>query len=530
MIHRSSPSRGLLGCALSALVVVSAATVTPASASAAIVHAPRVVHASHHTGHLLGHHRGVHRPHLTHAQAERALRRARALRRRHTGTVTAGAPASIDATQRLLALRAALPALDASQQVQAQELLNRPSKGSPLVDCVSFADFCLHYSARSGSSGSTLAQVKQTGDTLEQVWHTELDQLGYRHPIGDGSAGSPLGVSANKFDVYLQDVGSQGYFGYCTPDSDTAVQSPSYCVLDNDFSPAQFGGANPLTSLQATAAHEFFHAVQFAYNTFQDRWLMEGSAVWMEDTVFPDANDYLRYREESPIRWPAVPVDFQSYNQEPLHVYGAFLLFRFLSDRFGDGIVKDIWNESLNAYSTALVRAIVARRRMSWPAAFGLFSAYNTEPATSYADGRAYGAPAISYSATLSRRHRSTKLLRTHLPHLSSAALRILPGQGAAGRRLVVQMITPAPGRSPSAYLVRHFKSGAVDYTPIGIGRRGRGAVRSPIAPDLAFATVVFGNASTAMRRCGRDATATYSCAGIPVDNHQAYTVRAWLR
>ena len=61
----------------------------------------------------------------------------------------------------------------------------------------------------------------------------------------------------------------------------------AYCVVDNDYSPAEFPGVvNGLPALQVTAAHEFFHAVQFAYNAFQDSWLLESTAAWVEDEAF----------------------------------------------------------------------------------------------------------------------------------------------------------------------------------------------------------------------------------------------------
>ena len=38
-------------------------------------------------------------------------------------------------------------------------------------------------------------------------------------------------------------------------------------MLDNDYAPAQFpSGTSPQNNLTVTAAHEFFHAVQYAYD------------------------------------------------------------------------------------------------------------------------------------------------------------------------------------------------------------------------------------------------------------------------
>jgi hypothetical protein len=85
--------------------------------------------------------------------------------------------------------------------------------------------------------------------------------------------------------VYLADVGANGLYGYCTTDDPSAFD-PNYpyfdvsafCVVDNDMSPSQFqGGANRVPALQVTLAHKFIHAVQAAYDWFEDAWFMEGN-------------------------------------------------------------------------------------------------------------------------------------------------------------------------------------------------------------------------------------------------------------
>ena len=42
----------------------------------------------------------------------------------------------------------------------------------------------------------------------------------------------------------------------------------------------------PLENLEVTAAHELFHAVQFAYDYDEDAWFMEATATWAEDEVY----------------------------------------------------------------------------------------------------------------------------------------------------------------------------------------------------------------------------------------------------
>ena len=83
-----------------------------------------------------------------------------------------------------------------------------------------------------------------------------------------------------------------------------------------------------------TAAHEFFHAVQAAYDWFEDAWFMESTAAWMEDEVYTDINDNLQYLTSSPLRHPEVPLDFG--NTDDFYLYGAWIWWRFLSEYLGD--------------------------------------------------------------------------------------------------------------------------------------------------------------------------------------------------
>jgi len=44
----------------------------------------------------------------------------------------------------------------------------------------------------------------------------------------------------------------------------------------------------PLDNIKVTAAHEFNHAIQFGYDYWEETWLMEATATWIED----DTADY----------------------------------------------------------------------------------------------------------------------------------------------------------------------------------------------------------------------------------------------
>ena len=89
-----------------------------------------------------------------------------------------------------------------------------------------------------------------------------------------------------------------------------------------------------MNSLRVTAAHEFFHAVQFGYDYGEDPWLMEATATWMEERV---ADDDQRQPAVPPLRpgrrarRPARHLQPAGFNQ-----YGNWAFFEYLSSRYGN--------------------------------------------------------------------------------------------------------------------------------------------------------------------------------------------------
>ena len=129
------------------------------------------------------------------------------------------------------------------------------------------------------------------------VHAVENGKLGWREPRSDGHRGGRNG----KTDVYLKELGRQ-LFGYAAPDRGQGSKGHhlprrlhGYLVLDNDYGPFQYPGTKPLADLEVTFAHEYCHILQMGYDAYQDAWMAESTAVWMEDQVYNGINDYLRY-------------------------------------------------------------------------------------------------------------------------------------------------------------------------------------------------------------------------------------------
>src|SRR5947208_1589602 len=92
-------------------------------------------------------------------------------------------------------------------------------------------------------------------------------------------------------------IGPSQIFGYSAPDPGQRTNSQSaYLVMDNDYRQSEYPRySSPLPPMEVTAAHEYNHVLQFGYDVLQDTWLFESTAVWMEDKVYDDVNDYLSY-------------------------------------------------------------------------------------------------------------------------------------------------------------------------------------------------------------------------------------------
>ncbi len=122
----------------------------------------------------------------------------------------------------------------------------------------------------------------------------------------------------------------------------------AFCVLDNDYSPIEFPTNTPLENMRVTAAHEYFHAVQFAYDFLEDGWFMEATATWAEDELYDGVNDNCNYLPASQIRRTRKPLDgFLDSN-----VYGNWIYFRYLTERMGRSkagmpvIIRNMWRKA----------------------------------------------------------------------------------------------------------------------------------------------------------------------------------------
>lgn len=437
-----------------------------------------------------------------------------------------------DLTLQLRDLLVARPALNRTDRATADQLLARTaaSSGSCSGTVVITAHFCVRYSTGlfAGQNATTPEQAQLTANTLEYVWSREVGALGFRPPPNDGDG---------LFDVVLEQLADNGLYGYCQADSARAPAT-SFCVLDNDYALEEYG-APPLDSLRATAAHEFFHAIQFGYDVLEDLWFMEGSAVWAEEQVYPAINDYLQYLGQSAITKPRTPTDYKGTNEFPdlFHRYGAVLFWKFLSERFGTpAVVRRVWELAdatrSSRYSVQAVAAALAERGWSFPRAYATFGVWNTKPAGSYGDRDLMPDPAWWQVANLTRSRKSTDTRGVVLNHLTNAAMLVRPGQRLPREtRLRITVNAPDLARMSRALVQVRKRNGNVALVAVPLDKRGDGSVRVAFDPRKVNAVVVtLTNASNRFTGCGTDPDDLYTCGGRSVDDGLAFTARARLR
>lgn len=215
------------------------------------------------------------------------------------------------------------------------------------------AHFCVHWVAvgldapnLTDSDGDGIPDyVERVMRVAEHVHEVENEKLGWREPKSDGGRGG----GHSKTDIYLSQIGGE-LFGYAAPDAGQATKTHrlprrlhGYLVLDNDYSPFEFPHTSQLHDLEVTLAHEYNHILQFNYDAFQDPWFAEASAVWMEDQVYNDINDYLRYVGRWVHRYDT-PLTTSSIKE-----YGSAVWNQWLAHHYGASIIRKTWAGALRA-------------------------------------------------------------------------------------------------------------------------------------------------------------------------------------
>lgn len=359
--------------------------------------------------------------------------------------------------------------------------------------------------------------VELVGRTYERV-ATFYAGLGFRLPPDDANTSQDDGGDG-RFDVYLVDFALRGDGAFR---QEVCLEGTTHCtgymLQENDFTGYSYpSGAEAVETL---ASHEFFHAVQAAYRPDLGGIASEGTAVWATERFEPALDDlegFTRYYMSSPDRslltdptGPGV-----SFN------YGAGLFFQFLGERFGDGVLVALLEESVRqpeARWPLLLDTCLRRDFAStFDAAFAQFATWNlgtgprATPGVGYARGEGYAA-ALTAAAVLPTSMASVRV--------AAAASRLFEVPG--GAPVVAATFEPEPGTDPTAL---HLLVAAVtDDAVLRVTRvDGPEALRAQVAAEDATRVVVavVDGRSEGLGRYGRLCIATTgqeaSCAPLQV-------------
>ncbi len=189
--------------------------------------------------------------------------------------------------------------------------------------------------------------VVVVADTYEAVLANQAT-LGFRAPVSDSATAGGDGGD-DRFDVYLLDFAGVADGTFVRERCGANGAGPSVCsgymVQENDY--AGYGYPSFTIATRILSSHELFHAVQAAYDDGQGANWTEATAVWATeqfDASLFDFEGFLSGWFERPDRSvdtePTGPVDGYSY--------GLAILPQYLSERFGAGIVREIWDDAVD--------------------------------------------------------------------------------------------------------------------------------------------------------------------------------------
>ncbi len=179
--------------------------------------------------------------------------------------------------------------------------------------------------------------VNRIGDYLSIAHEAFINDFGFDTPPSDGSEGGD-----QLYDIYITNVPAlttPEYLSFQYPGREAYT---SYIQLGFDMRTPRYPD-DPLPFLKVSAAHEYFHAVQFAYRVYSSDvtpWWFESSAGWAEEAVFDSINDvYFKLHYYLPDLHKSL------YQSQGFFTYGSWLFSEFLAERHGNSVIRKCWEK-----------------------------------------------------------------------------------------------------------------------------------------------------------------------------------------
>ena len=283
--------------------------------------------------------------------------------------------------------------------VSPQSLPDRPA----LPDSFLSANrhFMIHYTT-SGNDAIAVTdsnknfipdRIEKIANAFEKSYEVEIEQFAY--PLPPSFEGG-----SKSYDIYIVDLINL-YAVTVTEDLDSTAWEQknvsSYILFDNDFNGPgfYFQGDNAIKTI---AAHEFFHAIQLGY-VFrkEDGYFFEMTAVWMEDQVFDEIDNYLYYLDYF-FATPDVPLIAVSYTIPGIfkHIYGSCIFAFYIAENFGSQAIRQVWELMQDHTAIEAINIVLTKHGSNFESEFVKFSMWNfftggrARPSFSYKDSKIY--------------------------------------------------------------------------------------------------------------------------------------------
>jgi hypothetical protein len=213
--------------------------------------------------------------------------------------------------------------------------------------------------------------------SFDRAWEVEIDSLGFRPPPDEvGSPRETYEIFCKRFSSLY---GSTYFFLEDEILSLPGNNYPSYIEISTNFSFVNYEGVTDSTvrdsmAIAVTAAHEFNHALQLGYNIWDanpspsgfealDLWYIENSAVFMEEVVADEVNDYYQY----------LPDFYSSTDQgitrdpfSSLRIYGEVILNIMAAKLYGNSITREVWQEIIGEPALSALDRVFDRKGSSF--------------------------------------------------------------------------------------------------------------------------------------------------------------------
>lgn len=229
-------------------------------------------------------------------------------------------------------------------------LLSRPYPGDPYYTTISPSDYFKIHWTDTGTNATNQAYVNIIAEAMDHTKAVLCDQLGFWEPPSDMGLGG-----CERYDVYIMNL-TGGVMGYCS----TAGEFPNPMTPNNDWSSHIAISNNESwghTQMMETAAHEFKHAIQNAYDASTATWYKENCATWAQNVVY-DTNHYADYLRggENCLRRPWYDIRSGS-----MYWYGATPWPMYKQYRTGGEItaVQRVWELNAATWGNNALEAII---------------------------------------------------------------------------------------------------------------------------------------------------------------------------